>query len=911
MKNLYLALCLLFYGVVANSQFSIYDLMERRDLRLSETEAIAKTYFDSAGTEKGSGYKQFQRWLYENRFHQNDDGYLKSPLEEEQAFQSGLQQLNTPNTFISNWTSLGPDYWNRTTSWNPGNGQIKAIGISAQDSTIIYAGSQGGGLWKSTNSGTSWIPLSDNSSARMTVNAVTIDPNNINIVYLGATGNFKSTDAGASWITMSGIAGTVKKFLVQPSNSNIIFAASTSGIYRSVNAGTNWTQVNNTNAEDIEFKPGDPNIMYASGSSAIVRSVNNGVNWTVLTSANGITNSGRTLIAVSAADPDVVYAVQANGSLFGRLYRSNDAGLNFTTQVVGNPASGTNYFGYETNGTGTTGQAGYDMAIAASPFNANDVNIAGIIVFRSTNGGLSFTATTGWSLPNGTGYNHADVHVLLYCKNTLYSASDGGIYKRVNNTGPWTDLSVGLGIRMFYRIGSSQTNAAVLAGGAQDNGSSILKATGWIDWLGADGMETVISNTNANIVFGTSQNGQVYRSVNCGGSYNSLSQPSTGQWVTPMAIHPVNDSILFVGWAGVYKSTDRGTSFTKISGTAITSTLAVLTVAPSDPNYIYAANGSTIYLSRNGGTTWTSTPAPSSVASIAISHTNPEKIWVACNNAILKVFVSTDGGSTFTNISGALPNISPRTIVVDKSTDEGLYVGMNTGVYYYDNISNAWSPFLTGLPLVSINELEIQHAAKKIRAATYGRGIWETALVDQNVLPVTWIQFDGKKKNDGNELRWLVEENPLTDKYEIEKSLNGIQYYHLTYVNATGAGRQQYNFLDRQDIDKNIFYRIRQWDKNGHHYYSPFVLLKGNTKEDLVVTPNPVINNTLQLKLNNGIADPKGILQIYNVNGIQLLQQNFTGAAPTIDIKNFAAGQYFIRLITDNKIYRANFTKLN
>lgn len=731
MRKIILFFSLISFTVIARSQHQVFELMDRTDLTLQEIESRANRHFDSAGTGRGTGYKQFQRWLYERKFHTDENGYFISPHTEWNNYLQARNSLTTGRTTAGNWVPIGPSGWTYTSGWNPGTGRLSAMAIHPANANIIYAGSPGGGLWKSTNAGASWTPLTDNNATWMSIFAITIDPADQNIIYVGTSTGLllKSTNAGTSFSsTGAGPSGTIRKVLIHPANSNIVFATASNGIWRSTNAGTSWTQVHATSKEDIEFKPNDVNIMYASGND-VVRSVDNGVTWTTLGAAQGITNTGRTLVAVSAADPNVVYAVQASGSLFGRMYRSSDAGLNFVTTVVGDPASGTNYFGYNTDGTGTSGQATYDMGMDVSPTNANDVYIAGIIVFRSQNGGTSFTALTAWSYPNGTGYNHADVHGVFWIGGILYSISDGGMYKSVDNGDNWTDLSPGLTIRQFYRIASSQTNANVITGGAQDNGSVVRQASGnWADWLGADGMEGLVSPTNHLNIWGTSQNGSIYRSTNGGNSYSGLPRPSAGQWVTPLAIHPTNETILYGGWTGVYKSTNSGSSWTNISSGVITTTLADLAVAPSNPNYIYASNGSILYVTTDDGANWAFRSAPATINDIAVDPTNPAKIWVALNSTTNRVMVSTDAGASFTNVSSNLPAIVARAIVVDDNTPRGIYVGMNIGVYYKAEPDANWTDYSTNLPLVAINELEIQKAAGKIRVATYGRSVWESPV---------------------------------------------------------------------------------------------------------------------------------------------------------------------------------------
>ncbi len=731
MKKIVPLLLLLSFTINTSAQQQVFDLMERTDLSIQEVEIRANRYFDSAGTGRGSGYKQFQRWLYERKFHTDENGYFISPQIEWNNYLQSRNNMRAETVTAGNWVSLGPSSWTYTSGWNPGTGRISAMAIHPANQNIIYVGSPGGGLWKSTNAGANWAPLTDNNSLWMSIFAITIDPADQNIIYVGTSTGLllKSTNAGGSFaITGAGPAGTIRKILIHPASTNIVFAAATNGIWRSTNAGVSWTQVHSGSKEDIEFKPDNANIMYASGND-VVRSVDNGLTWATLGAAQGITNSGRTLVSVSAANPNIVYAVQANGSLFGRMYRSSDAGLNFTTTVVGNPASGTNYFGYNPDGTGTTGQATYDMGMDVSPTNANDVYIAGIICWQSVNGGTSFTALTIWSYPNATGYNHADVHGLFWINSTIYSISDGGIYKSIDNGDNWTDLSPGLTIRQFYRIANSQTNATVITGGAQDNGSVVRQTSGnWADWLGADGMEGLVSPTNHLNIWGTSQGGAFYRSVNGGASYTGLGQPSLGLWVTPFVIHPTNETILYGGWTGVWKSVNSGTSWTNISSGVITAGVVDLAIAPSNPNFIYASSNSVLYVTTNDGATWATRIAPSIINDIAVDPTNPSKIWIVCNSATNRVFVSTDAGATFTNISANLPAIVPRAVVVDDNTPRGIYVGMNIGVFYKTEADASWTDYSTNLPMVAINELEIQKASGKIRVATYGRSVWESPV---------------------------------------------------------------------------------------------------------------------------------------------------------------------------------------
>ncbi|MDF2188400.1 T9SS type A sorting domain-containing protein [Paraflavitalea sp. CAU 1676] len=740
MRKLTLLLLMVVLCGTAYSQTDIFTLMERTGLPLHVIERLANRYFDSVGTGRGTGYKQFQRWLYEKKFHTDDKGFLIDAETEAERYKAAKAIMKTRTQQAARgtygtWLELGPKGWTYTSGWNPGVGRITSVAVHPSNQNVIYVSSPGGGIWKSTNAGSTWTSLVDfTSSAWMNIFHLHIDPSNQSNVYAALQGGavIKSTNAGVSWLATGTGPTSAKKVLVHPTNSSIVFATGSNGIFRSTDGGTNWTTVHTEAKEDIEFHPTNPNIMYASGSggtSCVWRSTNNGVTWTAITVANGITNTGRTLIGVSVANTAVVYAVQANGSLFGRMYKSTDTGKTYITTVVGSPGSGTNYFGYETNGTGTSGQATYDMAICVNPSNINEVMIGGIICWKSTNGGTSFVAQTAWSYPNSTGYNHADVHALEWIGTTIFSGSDGGVYKSTNSGGDWTDLSAGLGIRQFYRIACAKTDADVITGGAQDNGSSYRRTdSSWKDWLGADGMDNIISPTNANISIGTSQNGSIYKTTNAGQTYSNLTKPSNGNWVTPLVMHPTNHNTVYGGWTGIYRSANGGSSWTNISGGVITGMLTTLAVAPSDTQYVYGSIGATLYRTHNNGATWVTVTAPATINAIYVSPVNPRKIYLACNSTTNRVYVSSDTGRTFQNISAGLPALSARSVVVDDNVLEGIYVGMNVGVYYRDNVDTNWVEHASGLPLVAVNEVEIQKSSGKLRVATYGRGVWETNL---------------------------------------------------------------------------------------------------------------------------------------------------------------------------------------
>lgn len=710
--------------MIASGNFTVQQIQQK-----------AEEYFEGREKGKGSGWVQYKRWEYFALKDQDANGYLKDPnyLYTEWNRYSQVQNANNANktnAFNDNWSEVGPTYWNQTSGWNPGVGRLAAFGVDKSNQNHIIVGSIGGGIWKTTDGGANWQPLSDNHG-NMYSFSLTIDPNNSSTYYWGSYGGriYKSTDGGAVWTPIGNAGGSnVLKILVHPTDSNILFASSqNNGLYKSTDAGATWTNVIGGRSYDVEFDPNDSSIVFASGFD-VYRSTDSGDTFTQIPGFEG----GPKMIGVTPADSDRVYIVEADGNIFGAFYRSSDNGVSFSKLDHGN----TNFFGYQSDGSDALGQAPRDMGITVSPTDANEVHIAGINSWRSTNGGFDFSITSQWVPQNaaneGIGYCHADIDDIEFVGNNLYVVSDGGIFicedtSNVNSS-YYRDLSVGLGIRQFYLMGVSQTDPVVISAGAQDNGSSAFKSDGtWVDWLGADGFESIIDVNDSNILYGTIYNGNMYKSLDQGTTYSGIPRPMATGWVTPL--EQDSDGFLYFGGDRVFKSEDGGDTWDPISQNFGNLTNQVK-IAPSDSKTIYASVGSSLYRSRNGGSNgeiWeVITGFTGSINSIAVHPTDPNKVAIAVTGSSEKVFVSTDGGTSWSGYSNNLPNFTAYALVWDNNGRDGLYLGMNYGVYYIDDQYTEWNLFNNNLPNVRITELEINYADNHIYASTYGRGIWKS-----------------------------------------------------------------------------------------------------------------------------------------------------------------------------------------
>ena len=699
--------------------------------------------------EKGKGWKQFKRWEWymEPRvFPTGNRIQTQKAFEERSAFEA---EFGTSMLKSTGWSPLGPNDW-ESISYNPGVGRINVVAEHPTNDQILFAGSPSGGIWKSINGGDTWIPLNDDFPT-LGVSGIAIDHNDPDIIYI-ATGDkdgsdtysigvVKSTDGGSTW-NNTGLSHNLTQFVVcreiimHPTNSNTLIVATNEGLYKTVDGGVNWTQSASGSFRDIEYHPTNAAIVYAS-EDRLWRSDDGGESFVQVNS--GLPNSGdvnRMELAVSPDEPSWLYCVAGKESdaSFRGLYLSTDSGLNFQLQ-----SDSPNIFGYAIAGDDDAGQSWYDLAIAVDPNDANTVFVGGINVWKSTNAGQNWDISTHWVYPSSYGYTHADIHELRFFNGNLYCGSDGGLFKTSNSGGDWLDITSGMEISQFYRFALSPQNADLVIGGTQDNGSNFLKNATWTHVMGADGMEAAINPTNPNIMYCTQQFGGMHRSTDGGASWSFIfdGDGENGGWVTPY--ESVGTDKMFAGYQNVWLSENNGNSFSPISSFSGTGTIRDLDVANSDDDIIYVVVSGEIQKTENGGNSWqtvTNNLPNLSVTDIQIHPTYPNIVWVTTSgyDAGNKVFVTTDGGSSWVNISQNLPNIPANAIVYQEGTDGGLYVGMDVGVYYTDSSLSNWQAFDLGMPNVIVNELEIHYGANLVRAATYGRGIWESELYTPSTL---------------------------------------------------------------------------------------------------------------------------------------------------------------------------------
>jgi len=810
------------------------------------------------GTDtKGKGWKQFKRWenFMQPRVYPSGQFANNGVLWDESSRYNLTNNVkNTLKAGSSEWQPIGPAEVPGNIN-NPeikmGAGRIDCIAFHPTDENIIYVGSPTGGAWKTSNGGASWNPITQNMPT-MGISDIEVDPINPDVIYLAtgdrdswseggnqqfgsySVGILKSTNGGDTW-QLTGLNYKimdnimVNDMVINPTNSQIIVAATNLGIYRSVDGGGTWAIVAiGHNIKDLKTLVSQPEIIYASstnayGNSVILKSSNAGLSFVELKNT-GIINAGRIEIGLTPANPNAVYALASvadNGGFLG-LYKSGDKGETWTT-ITSNEKI--NLFDWNYDGGGYGGQGYYDIALAVDPQDENLIRVGAINIWKSANGGTDWSIESMWNYDYGIDYVHADQHAFEYnpLNNNLYAGNDGGIYKYDKVTGRWGDISSNLSILQVYRLGLSATNSDVYVAGNQDNGSYLRGENGdWHSILGGDGMECIIDYTDKNIIYTEYYNGGLNRSDDGGKTYKYIS-PTYGYsaWITPYIMHPSSPNILFLGGTGViYKTTDKGDNWEQI-GTLGNAEIQSLAISKSDPNCLYAASYTNIWVTKNGGESWqdiTLGLPSASITYIAVADNDPNKIWISFSGYFKenKVYFSNNGGQDWTNYSDGLPNVPANSIVYQNSSKDALYLATDLGVFYRNADMPVWIPFNNGLPNMIVYEVEIQYATQKLIAATYGQGLWSADLYTTKDIDLGVSHINSPANSfdltaiETVQIEVLNYGNTEQTNFEVAYQINDGNIVQETVSSTLLPGQSlSYSFLQKADFSGPGLYKVK------------------------------------------------------------------------------------------------------
>mgnify|MGYP006090187053 FL=1 len=737
---------LLNLSAFAQQKVSYKEMMENTAYNFYEVVDSANAYFDINGRGKGSGSKGFERWKNENesKYAPSGDRYNVDHYITAKAYKAILSKNSYKHkgSFDNGWEEQGP--WDANTissHYSPGIGRVQDYWIDPSNTDRIFLVSRGGGFWRTSDGGANWETTSDFLVANG-VYSVAVNPQNTQEVLIAVQqggnaythGIYKSINGGTTWeisefnptnLGWGGLGDNerIYKLRYHPTVANQIFIGTSKGLYVSDNNLMTWHLEFNGPATEVGFHPTQNNIIYAfrntgTDRNLLKKSINGGASF----SNAGIfpsNSNARIYISTSPDEPTHVYAGSKNN-----VYKSTDEGATFT--ALSNPDENC-------------------LAFAVSDLDVNNMIYGYVDLHASTDGGNTFTKKTSWSTQDEA-YIHADMQIASCLNGVFYTATDGYLAKSSDNGTTWTNLNDGTAIRDFYAVGLSQGNIDVHMAGSQDNGTSILNKDGWLEWNGGDGMEALVHPLNADWMIGSWQFGS--RNYTRDGGYDGrrgTGNPNRGSgkaaWEAPFLLNPMNqmqvlhfsDSV----WTG-----DRFGQDWKLKGVPdVGGLINEADIAYTDSNVIAVSKGNALKLTTDGGATWnliTNGLPGYSMTDIAFDPKDENTILVTYNryqNDIRKIFITYNQGATWENITYDLGNMPLRTVTVDHTDSSYIYVGGEIGVYYKSMKGTSWTLYDDQLPNTTVKDLEIHYGSNTLKAATWGRGLWQNSLIGRNNFP--------------------------------------------------------------------------------------------------------------------------------------------------------------------------------
>jgi hypothetical protein len=682
------------------------------------------------------------------------------------------QQMRIASNVAGNVAGISRPGW----TWiGPGNigGRIRGLVVHPTTTTTLFAGSVGGGLWKSTNSGGTWAPINDFLS-NLAVSCLVFQPGTPSTMYAGTgegfynydairgAGIFKSTDSGGTWTQLASTTSSDFHYINRiafSANGTIMLVATNTGIFKSVDGGNNWTKVFGVSpieVRDVKFLPGS-NLLAVAGlaETRSYYSADGGQTWTL---ATGLTfsSSGRVEIGTSVSSPSTVYLSVDRSS--GEIWRSQNNGVSYT--LMSTPA----HLG---------GQGWYDNVIWVDPTNVSRVVAAGVRMYQSTTAGASFSQI---ALNMHTDH-HAIVHDPGYNGTTnkrVYFGNDGGVYKTedILAATTFTELNNNFGVTQFLSAAGHAATGKII-GGTQDNGtlfySTAAGSEGWTSPFGGDGGFSAADPTDSNYLYGEYVNLNIHRNTTGGSGASSyiyglnntftackaapyrIDDACNGEanFIAPFMLDPTNASRMYAGGKQLWRTNDVKAALTNTTGPAWTAVkaasatafnyISAIAVAPGTENIVYVGhNNGDIYVTINGpdsAPTWTKVDAaalPNRVVTRIVVPNGNDNINVAYATfggfASNNVWRTANRGQTWTQITGtggtALPSAPVHSLAVHPANSAWLYAGTEVGVFASTDTGTTWALPHEGPASVSVHELFWMGST--LVAATHGRGLFKT-----------------------------------------------------------------------------------------------------------------------------------------------------------------------------------------
>jgi photosystem II stability/assembly factor-like uncharacterized protein len=800
---------------------------------------------DKKNLKEKDGPGEPAEWFYAQRSYPD-------AIFDYKAYQNAFKQARIQNSEKSGlpgtnttWVLEGPENI---------NGRVNCISVHPQNNNIIFAGTASGGVFKSTDGGNTWAGLFDDFSY-LAVGDIEIDPQNPNIMFVGTgdpnisgypfigDGIYKTTDGGNNW-TNCGLANTyiISKICINPRCPDTIYAATMGlpfardnnrGLYKSIDGGQTWTQIlfisNQAGIIDLVMDPAHPDTLYAAGwdrirnnheslvsgpAAKIYKTTNGGQTWTTLTTGLPSTDMSRIGLCMSETNSQLLYASYISPTLeLNGIYKTINGGTTWTTvNTSGLPSDVMAGFGW------------YFGQIRVNPANNNDIFVLSVDLWRTTDGGAN------WNLaaPDWSQYIvHADKHDMVLLNSTTFLlGTDGGMYKTIDNAANWTDADF-MPSTQIYRVNCNPHEPGVYYGGAQDNGTfggnaSQINSWGW--YMGGDGFQPMFDPYDPNLRYYETQNGSLYYDDGMGGNdfTTGIDPTDRRSWDMPIVMSSFDNMKMFTGTYRVYSIPDAPYgSWASISGDltdGINDRFHVITTVAESPlnaNYLYAGTSdANVWRSLNGGSTWSNVTGilpDRYVTHVIASPNNAGTVFVAHsgykdNDYIPHIQKSVNNGTSWTDISGNLPQLAINNIEVPAGYDDDIIFAATDGSVYatIDGGLN-WNRLGNNMPLLAVYDIMYDTITHNLVAGTYGRAI-QTYNLDS--LFNYYTSITGLASEISNEAQIKFYPNPASDKVYFESS---------------------------QDVSK-----VRLADINGKSFNPTFQISSGKCRIDISALPQGI-----------------------------------------------------------------------
>ena len=680
------------------------------------------------------------------------------------------------------------------------SGRVMSIAVNPKNKVEYYVGVASGGVWKTVNDGTTWTPVFDKEGS-YSIGWVALDPNDASVVWVGTgesnsqrsvsygDGIYRSDDGGKNWQNL-GLKKSehIGRVVIDPRDSKVVYVAAEGplwgpggdrGLYKSVDGGKNWKAVltisENTGVVDVAIDPSNPDIIYAAAyqrrrhvftlidggpESAIYKSTDAGATWNKLKNGLPSVDMGRIGLAVSPADPNVVYATIEAADSKGGIFRSDDRGATWDRK---------NEF---------DAGAMYYARVVADPKNVDRIFVMNVTLRESLDGGKTLHKVEE---NNHHGDNHA---IWIDPENTKHAllGSDGGLYETWDDAKAW-QFKANLPTVQFYDVAVDNALPFYnVCGGTQDyfswcgpartrNINGIVNSD-WFVTTGGDGFRSVVDPVDPNTIYSESQSGVLVRYDKPTGQELVL-QPQEGKgepplrwnWDSPIIISPHSHTRLYFAANKLFRSDDRGDTWKAISGdltrqidrnklqvmgkvwepdavaknasTSLYGNIVALAESPKKEGLIYVGtDDGLIQTTGDGGQSWTKSekfpgiPDTTYVSRLAASSHDANVVYASFDNhknSDFKPYLlrSTDSGKTWTSIAGNLPENGPVLAFAEDTVNGNLwFAGTEYGAFFTVDGGAHWVQLKGGLPTIAVRDMVIQAREGDLVIATFGRGFY-------------------------------------------------------------------------------------------------------------------------------------------------------------------------------------------